>query len=124
MAPELLSVTGNPNATNWNLENGYNDNMGGESPLDFYPHRVLGTGPPNGLGVILTLDPEDLDYLCQGPVQGRTIERVRMELRLLIVLYIPNFHHMIKVSKLFYMRQQRSHSLRGISFAYRLNIRL
>lgn len=66
VAPELLSVIGQPNATHWNLEQGYNDNK----QRGIYPHRVLGTGPLNGLSLLLYLDPEDLDYLCQGPVQG------------------------------------------------------
>lgn len=70
VAPELFSVIGHPNATNWNLEQGYNDGHGGESSLDFYPNRVFSTGHLNGLTILLYLDPENLDYLCQGPVQG------------------------------------------------------
>lgn len=67
---DLLSVTGNPNATYWNMEAGYTDSQAGESALNSYPNRVLGTGPDNGLNVQLRLNPMELDYLCQGAVQG------------------------------------------------------
>ena len=38
MAPEMMTVKDNPNATQWDLENGYNDTGGnfGET----YPSRV------------------------------------------------------------------------------------
>lgn len=70
MAPELFSVTGHPNATNWNMEQGYNDKMVGESSLKFYPHRVIGTGPTNGLTILLHLDLEHVDYFGQIPIRG------------------------------------------------------
>lgn len=70
IAPDLLSVTGNPNATHWNMEQGYTDKGGKKSSLKSYPHRVLTTGAENGLSLALYLDKDDLDYLCQGPVQG------------------------------------------------------
>lgn len=35
-----------------------------------YPHRILGTGAQNGFSLMLYLNPDDLDYLCQGPVEG------------------------------------------------------
>lgn len=70
MAPELLSVTGQPNATYWNSEQGYIDSLGGESSLDIYPYRVAGTGPRNGLKVMLHLNPDYLEHLCRGPIQG------------------------------------------------------
>lgn len=65
VAPELFSVTGQPNATHWTMEEGYDKNKRG-----LYPHRVLSTGHLNGLSLKLYLEPEDLDYLCQGAVQG------------------------------------------------------
>lgn len=65
-----MSVTGHPNATHWNMEHGYDDSQGAVSSLKSYPNRVLGTGPYNGLTVTLYLNPMDLDYLCQGAVQG------------------------------------------------------
>lgn len=39
MTPEMMSVTENKNATNWNLENGYDDS----GPVDpqTYPFRVV-----------------------------------------------------------------------------------
>lgn len=70
MAPELLSLTGHPNTTNWDVMHGYNDSAKNASILDSYPHRILGTGARNGLSLLLYLDTSDLDYLCQGPIQG------------------------------------------------------
>lgn len=70
VAPELLSVTGQPNGTHWSLEHGYDDSLGGESSLEFYPKRVIGTGPQNGLTLLLGLSEDDLDYICQGPIVG------------------------------------------------------
>lgn len=70
VAPELFSVTGKPNVSNWNLQDGYKDKLVGKSSQEFYPHRVQGTGSLNGLSIILNLLTADLDYICQGPVQG------------------------------------------------------
>lgn len=70
VSPELFSVRDQQNATHWNLERGYDDKKGGNASLKSYPHRVLGTGPANGLSLLLYLDENDLDFLCQGPVQG------------------------------------------------------
>lgn len=70
MAPELFSVIGHPNATNWNMEQGYNDKLKEVSPLKFYPHRVIGTGPTNGLTILLHLDLDHVDYFGQIPIRG------------------------------------------------------
>lgn len=70
MAPELLSVNSQLNATYWNLETGYDDSNKNVSMKSSYPHRTLGTGAHNGLSLMLYLDPDDLDYLCQGPIEG------------------------------------------------------
>lgn len=70
MAPELLGVTGNPNTIYWSLGKGYTDSDSGRSPLETYPFRVLGTGTKNGLQLELSLNRDDLDYMCDGPVQG------------------------------------------------------
>lgn len=70
MASELFSVTGKPNVSNWNLEKGYSDRLGEKLSQEFYPRRILSTGPLNALTVLLKLDSADVDYLCQGPVQG------------------------------------------------------
>lgn len=70
MAPELLSVNGQPSATYWSLEHGYNDTIKNATTLGSYPRRILGTGARNGFSLMLYLNPDDLDYLCQGPVEG------------------------------------------------------
>lgn len=70
VAPELLSVTGNPNATYWSLAKFYDDKVDGISPSESYPYRVFGTGTQNGLQLTLRLNRDDLDYMCDGPVQG------------------------------------------------------
>ena len=38
MAPEMMTVTDNPNATHWNVEDGYNDT--GRNFGEIYPLRV------------------------------------------------------------------------------------
>lgn len=70
VAPELFSVTGHPNATNWNVEQGYIDMLEGALSLKFYPQRVIGTGPTHGLTILLHLDPEHVHYFGQIPIQG------------------------------------------------------
>lgn len=70
VAPELFSVTGNPKSTHWNLDTDYEDSLDAKSSMDFYPHRVVGTGYPNALGITLRLNPDDLDYMCRAPFQG------------------------------------------------------
>lgn len=66
----MLSVNGQPNATYWDLEDGYNDTDKLKSMENAYPRRILGTGVRNGFALMLYLNPNDLDYLCQGPVEG------------------------------------------------------
>lgn len=51
------------------MEHGYRD-QGGKLSLKSYPRRIPGAGADDGLDAMLYLDPNDLDYLCQGPVQG------------------------------------------------------
>lgn len=63
-------MTGQQNATHWNMEDGYDDSQGGDLSLNLYPNRVLSTGPLNGLHVQPHLSPAELDYMCQGPVRG------------------------------------------------------
>lgn len=68
MSPEMMSVTHNPNATNWNLEDGYDDkNANG---VETHPFRVFGAGAKAGLSASLKLPGENLEYFCSGPVQG------------------------------------------------------
>lgn len=71
MAPELFSVNGQPNAKYWDLEGGYDDSIKYKSMNESYPRRILGTGALNGFSLMLYLNPDDLDYLCQGPVEGK-----------------------------------------------------
>lgn len=68
MAPEMMSVTDNQNATNWNLETGYDDSK--SNGTETYPYRVFGAGARAGLFALLRLFEQDLEYLCRGPVQG------------------------------------------------------
>lgn len=70
VTPELFTVTGNPNASNWNLEQGYSDIAGQKSFIESYPRRVVGTGYHNALSVKLRLNLDDLDYSCKSPVHG------------------------------------------------------
>ncbi|RZF47249.1 hypothetical protein LSTR_LSTR004958 [Laodelphax striatellus] len=55
-----------PNATDWNLEEGYKDS----SPVDTYPRRAIGSGKKSGLTILMMARKNDLDYLCRGAVQG------------------------------------------------------
>lgn len=68
MAPQMKTVHGNPNATNWTPEDGYSDYD--ENGLLTYPYRVLSAGARIGLFALLGLHDEDLDYVCRGPIQG------------------------------------------------------
>lgn len=68
MAPEMMTVTDNKNASHWNLEDGYNNTDGNFS--ETYPFRVFGAGARAGLFALLRLFEQDLEYLCRGPVQG------------------------------------------------------
>lgn len=70
VAPELFTVTGNPNVTNWNFEQGYNNRLDRASSMEFYPRRVLGAGYTNALSIMLRLNPDDLDYSCMSPFFG------------------------------------------------------
>lgn len=56
-------MSGQPESPNWNLEEGYNDSLGQESSLEFYPHRVLGTGSVNGLNVMVSLNPSTVQIM-------------------------------------------------------------
>lgn len=72
MAPELLSLSGQPEAKFWDAEQGYDDVKigGGESALNTYPNRALGTGFENGLSIVTNLPPDDLDFTCRRAAQG------------------------------------------------------
>uniref|UniRef100_A0A182T5M0 Pickpocket n=1 Tax=Anopheles maculatus TaxID=74869 RepID=A0A182T5M0_9DIPT len=55
---------------NWSMEQGYKPNLG----LDVYPRRVVSSGSPAGLIVILKSDVEDMDYLCGNSFQGFQVQ--------------------------------------------------
>lgn len=67
MTPELKTVNNNPNASYWNLENGYKNGIAEES----YPKRIFNTKQDAGLLVFLQLSTENFEYLCTGPIQVR-----------------------------------------------------
>lgn len=67
MSGDMMTVTDNKNATNWNLEDGYD--VANVDP-ETYPFRVFGAGARAGLFALLRLYEQDLEYLCRGPVQG------------------------------------------------------
>ena len=68
MAPEMMTVTNNPDVTKWNLQDGYDDSE--INGAETYPYRVFGAGARAGLFALLRLSEQDLEYLCRGPVQG------------------------------------------------------
>ncbi|XP_075167591.1 pickpocket protein 28-like [Haematobia irritans] len=51
---------------NWSLEEGYTD----VGELHTYPARVLNSGSTAGLRVFLQSFIDEVDYTCQGPIQG------------------------------------------------------
>lgn len=87
MDSEMLTVTNNPQATYWNLEDGYFGQ--GESDLNEYPYRMPNAGIQAGVFLVLQTYQKDLDYLCRGPIQGFKI-----------TLHSPN--EVPQVSKYFY----------------------
>lgn len=73
MAPELLSVSDQPEADFWNLEQGYKDaKHGGDrtAALDAYPHRVFGNGRENSLIARFIQPSKNLDLTCRATAQG------------------------------------------------------
>lgn len=66
MAPEMLTITTNPNVTKWSLENGYKDKRHEKS----YPIRVFNSAQGAGLFSFLQLFDKDIEYFCQGTLQG------------------------------------------------------
>lgn len=70
MAPEMMTNTNNPNVTNWNMETGYENRFDTIS----YPIRVFNAKPPFGLIAFMRLFERDLDYLCQGGIQGKDVK--------------------------------------------------
>lgn len=83
----MLTVTNNPNATYWNMEDGYFEQ---EQLNDVtYPFRVPTAGIRAGISVRLQLFQRDLVYKCRGAVQGFKI-----------ILHSPD--ELPQVSKYFY----------------------
>ncbi|CAO1407458.1 unnamed protein product [Diamesa serratosioi] len=50
---------------NWTLQGGYSS-----YDAEIYPHRVLGSGITVGLNIELRVKSSNIDYACNGPVQG------------------------------------------------------
>lgn len=66
VAPEILTVDQNPNVSHWSLEKGYVEQVNGIN----YPLRVFNTRQSASLAVFLSLNPEDLDYVCRTLIPG------------------------------------------------------
>lgn len=65
MAPEMMIVKYNPNASNWSLENGY------KSPCERgYPIRVFNVKHSVTLTIFLQLFANDIEYHCRGLIPG------------------------------------------------------
>lgn len=62
-----MTVTDNPSAKYWNIENGYTVNIN-ESEL--YPYRVFGCGLRDALIAILGIYLDDLQQLCSERAEG------------------------------------------------------
>lgn len=66
MAPDMMTVTNNPNVSRWTLENGYEI---GYNEND-YPIRIFNAKQGAAVVILLRLFEKDLEYLCKGPIQG------------------------------------------------------
>lgn len=66
MAPEMMTVTSNPNMSHWTLDDGYDDGRNGQE----YPIRMFNAKQHGALVLFLVLHEHDLDYICRGAVQG------------------------------------------------------
>lgn len=51
--------------TNWNIDNGYNN-----EDIEAYPERGFVAGVKSGFYSILQLNTKDFDYICGGTFQG------------------------------------------------------
>lgn len=72
MAPDLFTITNNPNISNWNQENGYTDDRpNGSGPQ--YPLRIFNSKPFGGLIIYSRLLKCDMAYECRGPFHGFTV---------------------------------------------------
>lgn len=54
MASDLKTIKGNPNATYWNIEDGYQSNANGNE--DLYPYRVNGAGKSLRIQLGISID--------------------------------------------------------------------
>lgn len=66
MAPEMMTIKNNPNISGWTADDGY---ANGFNKTD-YPIRVFNSKPVSGLTVLMKTLERDLNYLCQGGLQG------------------------------------------------------
>lgn len=61
MSPGMMNLVQNPNATHWNMENGYNNSD--KNRLNTYPYRAISAGKRAGLTVVISRNLIDLEYL-------------------------------------------------------------
>lgn len=67
VVPELLTVENNPNATHWNVEDGYNSNF---NKSKLYPYRVFGVGIENTMHIHMESLTDDFYKICSVSAQG------------------------------------------------------
>lgn len=71
-AEDLLTVKmdtdllGNVRSPHWTLDSGYSS----KANLTSYPYRSIGPGALAGLSIMLISQEKNLEYMCNGPVQG------------------------------------------------------
>ncbi|XP_055303179.1 uncharacterized protein LOC129568876 [Sitodiplosis mosellana] len=67
VVPDLLTVQRNPNATHWNVEDGYNPNV---NDSQLYPYRIFGVGFDGMIGINLDSYSDDFYEFCAEDAQG------------------------------------------------------
>lgn len=81
MALEMMTVTENPDATHWTLEEGYK--VTESNGLDVYPYRMTSAGAKLGLSAFLRIFQENVNFLCRGPSQGFKILVFKTKIKLI-----------------------------------------
>lgn len=67
IAEDLVTVKRNPNASHWNIENGFEFSLNGSSS---YPYRVFGSSSRDILNVILGIEVDDSNKFCNELAHG------------------------------------------------------
>lgn len=67
VVPDLMTVHRSPNATHWNMEDGYDSNANNSNS---YPFRVFSVGYDGMVNIALQTFVNDFDSLCMAPAQG------------------------------------------------------